>query len=156
VPPLSLSHTEVGLFGLAGAMGAVGAARAGRLADQGHAQRTTGIALAIMLASWLLIALLPFSLWGLILGVVAIDFGLQSVHVVNQGLIYRVRPEAQSRLTAGYMIFYSIGSAAGSIVSTLVYARAGWSGVCMVGAAISTIAFVFWALTRHLTPDSPA
>jgi predicted MFS family arabinose efflux permease len=156
VPPLSLSHTEVGLFGLAGAMGAVGAARAGRLADQGHAQRTTGIALAIMLASWLPIALLPFSLWGLILGVVAIDFGLQSAHVVNQGLIYRVRPEAQSRLTAGYMIFYSIGSAAGSIASTLVYARAGWSGVCMAGAAISTIAFVFWALTRHLAPDSPA
>jgi predicted MFS family arabinose efflux permease len=155
-PPFSLSHTEVGLFGLAGAMGAVGAARAGRLADRGHAQRTTGIALAIMLVSWLPIALLPQSVWGLIIGVVTIDFGLQSVHVANQSLIYRVRPEARSRLTAGYMIFYSVGSATGSIVSTLVYARAGWTGVCLLGAAISAAAFVFWALTRHLTPDSPA
>jgi predicted MFS family arabinose efflux permease len=151
-PPFSLSHTEIGLFGLAGAMGAIGAARAGRLADRGHAQRTTGIALAIMLVSWLPIALLPNSLWGLIVGVVTIDFGLQSVHVANQSLIYRVRPEARSRLTAGYMIFYSIGCAIGSIVSTLVYARAGWTGVCLLGAAISAIAFVFWALTRHLTP----
>lgn len=155
-PPFSLSHTEVGLFGLAGAMGAIGAARAGRLADRGHAQRTTGIALGIMFASWLPIALLPHSLWGLIIGVVTIDFALQSVHVANQSLIYRVRPEARSRLTAGYMIFYSIGCATGSIGSTLVYARAGWTGVCLLGAAMSAVAFFFWAMTRHLTPDSPA
>lgn len=154
-PPFSLSHTEVGLFGLAGAMGAIGAARAGRLTDRGHAQRTTGIALGIMLASWLPIALLPHSLWGLIVGVVTIDFALQSVHVANQSLIYRVRPEARSRLTAGYMIFYSIGCAAGSISSTLVYARAEWTGVCLLGAAMSAAAFFFWAMTRHLMPDSP-
>jgi predicted MFS family arabinose efflux permease len=103
-----------------------------------------------MLASWLPIALLPYSLWGLIIGVVAIDFGLQSVHVANQSLIYRVRPEARSRLTAGYMIFYSIGCGIGSIASTLVYAGAGWSGVCLLGAMISAFALVFWALTRHL------
>jgi predicted MFS family arabinose efflux permease len=154
--PFSLSHTEVGLFGLAGAMGAVGAACAGRLADRGHAQRTTGIALLIMLVSWLPIALLSYSLLGLIIGVVAIDFGLQSVHVANQSLIYRVRPEAQSRLTAGYMVCYSIGCATGSIASTFVYARAGWIGVCLVGATISAIALAFWALTRRLTPDRPA
>jgi predicted MFS family arabinose efflux permease len=134
-------------------MGAVGAARAGRLADRGLAQRTTGISLTIMLASWLPISLLTHSIWGLIVGVVTIDFGLQSVHVANQSLIYRVRPEAQSRLTAAYMLCYSIGCAIGSIVSTLVYAQAGWSGVCLGGGAISAIALVFWALTRHLTPD---
>jgi predicted MFS family arabinose efflux permease len=153
-PPFSLSHTEVGLFGLAGAMGAIGAARAGRLADRGLAQRTTGISLTLMLASWLPISLLGHSIWGLIVGVVTIDFGLQSVHVANQSLIYRVRPEAQSRLTAGYMVFYSIGCAIGSIVSTVVYAHAGWSGVCAAGSAISAIALVFWALTRHLAPDA--
>ncbi len=129
-------------------MGAVGASSAGRLADRGYAQRATGVSLAIMLVSWLPIALLSYSLWGLILGVVTVDCGLQSVHVANQSLIYRVRPEARSRLTAGYMIFYSIGCAAGSIVSTLVYARAGWTGVCMLGAGISAVAIAFWALTR--------
>jgi predicted MFS family arabinose efflux permease len=155
-PPFSLSHTEVGLFGLAGAMGAVGASSAGRFADRGQAQGVTGVSLAIMLVSWLPIALLPYSLWGLVIGVVTMDFGLQSVHVANQSLIYRVRPEARSRLTAAYMIFYSIGCATGSIVSTLVYARAGWSGVCALGATISAVAFMFWALTWHLTPDAPA
>ncbi|MBN3821903.1 MFS transporter, partial [Paraburkholderia sp. Se-20369] len=129
--------------------------RAGRLADQGFAQRTTGIALTIMLASWLPVVLLPVSLLWLIVGVVAIDFGLSSVNVTNQSMIFRVRPDAQSRLTAGYMIFYSIGCAAGSIVSTVVYAHAGWTGVCAVGAAISAAALAFWASTRHLTPDVP-
>ncbi|MCR6476979.1 MFS transporter [Variovorax sp. ZS18.2.2] len=151
-PPFSLSHTQVGLFGLAGAAGALGAARAGRQADRGRAQRTTGIGLVAMLLSWGLIALLPWSIWAMVVGVVLIDFGLQSVHVSNQSLIYRVRPEAQSRLTAGYMIFYSIGSAAGSIASTMLYAHAGWNGVCIAGAVTSGIALAFWAATRHLTP----
>ncbi|QSI32115.1 MFS transporter [Variovorax sp. RKNM96] len=156
-PPFSLSHTQVGLFGLAGAAGAMGAARAGRQADRGHAQRTTGIGLVVMLLSWALIAMLPWSIWAMVIGVVTIDFGLQSVHVSNQSLIYRVRPEAQSRLTAGYMIFYSIGSATGSIASTMVYAHAGWNGVCIAGAVTSGVALAFWAATRHLTPpDSTA
>lgn len=146
--PYELSTTQVGLFGLAGAVGALGASRAGRWADRGLAQRTTGIGLAVMLASWLPIALLPHSLWGLVIGIVALDYGLQSVHVSNQSLIYRVRPEAQSRLTAAYMLLYSIGSASGAIASTVVYARAGWTGVCVLGALISLSAFVFWTATR--------
>lgn len=152
-PPFSLSHTEIGLFGLAGAAGALAASRAGRWADRGHAQRTTGIALIIMLLSWIPVAFMQTSLWFLIIGIVTIDFALQAVHVSNQSLIYRVRPEAQSRLTAGYMIFYSIGSAAGSLGSTLVYASAGWAGVSLAGAGISALALMFWAATRHRTPS---
>ncbi|SCX62083.1 MFS transporter [Variovorax sp. EL159] len=152
-PPFSLSHTQVGLFGLAGVAGVLGAARAGRQSDRGRAQRITGIGLTAMLLSWALIALLPWSIWAMVAGVVMIDFGLQSVHVANQSLIYRVRPEAQSRLTGGYMIFYSIGSATGSMASTMVYAHAGWNGVCAAGALVSGLALVFWTVTRHLTPQ---
>lgn len=77
-----------------------------------------------------------------------IDFGLQAVHVTNQAMIYRVRPEAQSRLTAAYMVFYSIGSALGSSASTLLYTRAGWSGVCALGATISVLSLLVWSSTR--------
>ena len=146
-PPLSLSHTEIGLFGLAGAAGALGAARAGRLADRGFAQWTSGIGLTLMLASWLPTALVMHSLVALVVGVIAFDLGLQAVHVTNQSLIYSVRPEARSRLTAGYMLFYAVGCASGSIASTCVYARFGWSGVCTLGAVISATALVFWYAT---------
>ncbi|MEI5667016.1 MFS transporter [Bosea sp. CCNWLW174] len=152
-PPFSLSHTAIGLFGLAGAAGALGAARAGAWTDRGHGQRVTGIALALMLIAWLPIGLLPQSILFLIAGVLILDFGLQAVHVTNQAMIYRVRPEAQSRLTAGYMVFYSIGSALGSSTSTLVYAQAGWTGVSLLGAAIAAIALAFWAATLKAMPS---
>ena len=146
-PPHALTHTEVGLFGLAGVFGALGAMRAGRWADRGFAQRTTGVALVLMLLSWAMSALLPHTLWGLIAGVLLIDFGLQAVHVSNQSLIYRVRPEAQSRLTAAYMVCYSIGCALGAIASTAVYDRAGWLGVCVLGASVNGVALLAWART---------
>ncbi|RAX41487.1 MFS transporter [Rhizobium tropici] len=152
-PPYFLSHTEVGLFGLAGAAGALGAIRAGRWADRGHGQRTTGIALALMLAAWLPISMLDRSIYWLIFGVLVIDFGLQATHVTNQGMIYRVRPDAQNRLTAAYMVFYSIGSAVGSSTSTIIYAHAGWTGVCISGAVISLVTLLFWALTLRATPE---
>lgn len=153
-PPHTLSHTGIGLFGLAGIAGALAASRAGRWVDAGHGQRTTGFALALMLAAWVAAAGLDRSLLWLILGVVVLDFGLQAVHVSNQGLIYRERPEAQSRLTAAYMIFYSVGSAAGASLSPVVHARAGWTGVCLLGAGISLATLAFWAATAR-TPPRP-
>jgi predicted MFS family arabinose efflux permease len=149
-PPYSLSHAEVGLFGLAGVDGALGAGQAGRLADRGFAQRTTGLSLGLMLAAWLPIAFLGVSLWALVAGVVMLDFGIQAVHVTSQSMLFALRPEASSRLVGGYMTFYSVGSAVGAIASTAAYAHAGWGGVCALGATISLVALLFWAGTRHL------
>jgi len=149
-PPFSLSHTEIGLFGLAGVAGALAAGRAGYLADRGWSQWTTGVSLALMLAAWILIAMAGISLWALVAGVVILDLAVQAVHVTNQSMILAVRPAAGSRLIGGYMVFYSIGSASGSIASTMVYAWAGWLGVCILGAAMSGVALLFWAATRHV------
>jgi predicted MFS family arabinose efflux permease len=148
-PPFSLSHSETGLFGLAGLAGALGASRAGRLADRGLGQWTTGLSLGLMLIAWLPIALMSMSLWALVLGVIMLDLAIQAVHVTNQSLIFAVRPEARSRLVGGYMVLYSIGSASGAIASTSIYATAGWLGVCGLGATISMVALLFWAATRR-------
>ncbi|WP_371522214.1 MFS transporter [Kitasatospora sp. NBC_01300] len=148
-PPFNLSHTQIGLFGLAGAAGALGAGHAGRQADLGRAERTAGIGLSAMLAAWIPAALLPHSVWWLVLAMVVIDYGLQSVHVVNQHLLYQVRPEAQSRLTAGYMLLYSAGCAAGAIGSTVVYERWGWTAVCLLGAATSLAALLYWLARKQ-------
>lgn len=144
-PPLSLSHTQVGLFGLAGIAGALAAARAGRWADQGHGQRTTGFALALLALAWLPCAWAQTSLWALVLGVILLDFAVQAVHVTNQSLILAARPDVQSRLVGAYMCFYSVGSGVGAVVGTLVYARWGWVAVCEVGAAVSVMAWGIWA-----------
>jgi predicted MFS family arabinose efflux permease len=147
-PPWQLDHLQIGLFGFAGVLGAMGARFAGREADRGSAQRTSGIALTLLVLAWLPMAMLSHSLWWLVLGVIVIDFSLQAVHVSNQSLIYRVRPEAQSRLTAAYMLCYSAGCAAGSILSTLAFSWGGWPAVTLLGASVSLIALLFWRATR--------
>lgn len=148
-PPHSLSDASIGAFGLAGAAGALAAATAGRLNDRGLSRRTTGIGLVLLTASWLPLAFTPHSLWALAVGVIILDFAVQAVHVTNQSLIYALAPDAGSRLIGGYMIFYSVGSASGAIASTSLYAAAGWGAVCALGAAISGLALLLWAGTRH-------
>lgn len=88
--PWHLSETQIGLFGIAGLAGALGAARAGRWADSRHGHRITGIALVILMVSWLAIGQLAWSLILLVLGVVLLDFAAQAVHVSNQHLLATV------------------------------------------------------------------
>ncbi|PAJ78892.1 MFS transporter [Burkholderia ubonensis] len=146
-PPHAMSHTAIGAFGLVGALGAAAAARAGRLADRGLGQATTGAALVLLVASWLPLAFTTSSIPLLIVGIVLLDIGGQAIHVVNQSMILGARPDAHARLVGCYMLFYSVGSGLGAIASTLVYARAGWAGVCVLGAAVSIAALAFWAAT---------
>jgi predicted MFS family arabinose efflux permease len=149
-PPLSLSHTAIGLFGLAGVAGALAARRAGRWADQGLGQRVTGLALCVLTLSWVPIGFAQTSLIALVCGVILLDFAVQAVHVTSQSLIFAARPDAQSRLVGAYMCFYSVGSAVGAVAATQVYARWGWVAVCLLGASTSAAALVLWYLTAHV------
>ncbi|MDH2384734.1 MFS transporter [Bradyrhizobium sp. CER78] len=155
-PPLSLSHTTIGTLGIAGLAGALAARNSGQLADRGWGQRTTGLSLLLMLAGWVPIACLNTSLWLVVVGVVMIDFAVQAIHVTNQSLIVAARPEAASRLVGGYMVFYSIGTGFGAISSTMAYAAAGWFGVCVLGAAISAVALLYWVIVVSRTPAGAA
>jgi predicted MFS family arabinose efflux permease len=130
--------------------GALAASGAGRLADRGLGQRTTGIALTLLTISWLPIGLLHSSLIALAIGIIVLDLSVQAVHVTNQSLIFAAYPEARSRLVGGYMVFYSIGSGIGAISATTIYASLGWLGVATLGAAFSAAGLVFWWLTRHI------
>ncbi|MBC2874838.1 MFS transporter [Streptomyces sp. TYQ1024] len=147
--PYRLSHSAIGALGLIGVAGALAATVAGRLNDRGHSRRTTGIALALLTASWLPLAFTRSSLWALFLGVIVLDLAVQAVHVTNQTLIYTLHPDAGSRLIGGYMVFYSIGSAVGALAATSLYAAAGWGAVCALGAGFAGLGFVLWLITRR-------
>ncbi|MNM48891.1 Inner membrane transport protein YnfM [compost metagenome] len=150
-PPLSLSHTAIGMFGLAGVAGALAARRAGRWADQGLGQRVTGFSLGLLTLSWLPITFAETSLIALVCGVVLLDFAVQAVHVTNQSIIFAARPDAQSRMVGAYMCFYAVGSALGAAAATQIYALWGWMAVSLLGALISAAALVLWFLTFHLS-----
>lgn len=153
--PYGFSHTAIGTFGLVGVVGALAAARAGRWADRGLGQRTTGLALTLLMLAWLPLWFTPQSIAWLVLGIIALDLAGQAIHVTNQSMIFAARPDAHSRTVGCYMLFYSAGSGLGALASTATYAAFGWSGVCLSGAAVSLLALVFWAVTRSYMPINP-
>ncbi|VVE20486.1 membrane protein [Pandoraea communis] len=154
--PFHFSHTSIGAFGLVGAAGALAAARAGYWADRGWAQRTTGVALALLVFSWLPLAGLQASLGWLIVGVLLLDLAGQAIHVTNQSLIFAARTDAPSRLVGAYMLFYATGSGLGAVAATATYAAFGWVGVCVLGASVSLTALAFWAATLRAMPVTAA
>ena len=146
-PPLSLSHSAVGAFGLLGAVGAFFAGRAGRWADQGWSQCTSVAALVLLLLAWIPLSFAESSLWWLAIGILVLDVSCQALHVTNQAMILQGPVESHGRLIGCYMLFYAVGSGAGAVASTMVYAHFGWLGVCILGSSMSALALAFWAST---------
>ena len=150
-PPYDYGEAVIGLFGLAGVAGALVAPLSGRLADRGHARGALVVLLVATLASWGLLALGATSLAALIAGVVVFDAGVQGSHINNQNAIYRLAPEARSRLTTAYMVAFFAGAVLGSVLSATIYAAAGRGATCALGAA-----FAVTALAIGLRPDRAA
>ncbi|HDS9358504.1 TPA: MFS transporter [Enterobacter chengduensis] len=148
-PPFNYSEAVIGLFGLAGAAGALGARPAGGLADKGKSHLTTSAGLILLLLSWAAIWYGHISVLALIVGILVLDLTVQGVHITNQTVIYRVKPEARNRLTAGYMTSYFIGGAAGSLISASAWQHAGWTGVCAIGAIVAALNLLVWWRGYH-------
>lgn len=148
-PPFDYSEGVIGLFGLAGAAGALGARPAGGLADKGKSHMTTTAGLVLLLLSWAAIWYGHVSVLALIVGILVLDLTVQGVHITNQTVIYRVKPEARNRLTAGYMTSYFIGGAAGSLISASAWQHAGWRGVCAIGAIMAVLNLLVWWRGYH-------
>lgn len=149
-PPYGFSHTAIGALGLVGVIGALAAGHAGKWTDRGYGQRTSAAALVILLLAWWPLSLMAWSPVALLIGIVLLDLGGQALHVTNQSMIFRTRPEAHSRLVGLYMLFYAVGSGLGAAGTTAVYAVAGWQGVCVLGAVVSLLALIFWFATRRV------
>jgi len=158
-PPYGYGQATIGAFGLLGAAGALCASFAGRLADRGLTRPATG---GFLLATFVGFGLLALGGGGqllpLIAGVLLIDLGVQGVQVNNQGVIYRLRPEARSRITTAYMTTYFLGGALGSATAATAFTRHGWSAVCLLGAGYIVVALVIWGtevVSREKVVRSP-
>lgn len=147
-PPYNYGQATIGAFGLFGAAGVLCASFAGRLADRGLTRPATGGFLLTILGSFGLLALGEQHLLPLIVGIVIIDLGAQGVQVSNQSVIYRLRPEARSRLNTAYMTSYFVGGAVGSATAATAFAGGGWPAVCLLGAGYIVGALALWLTER--------
>jgi predicted MFS family arabinose efflux permease len=132
-PHFGLGADVAGLFGIVGAVGVLAAPVAGRIADRWGPHHVILLGAVLTLAAWPV-----FGLWGtiagLIVGVVLLDFSVQSALVSNQHVVYALRPEARARLNT---IFMFLGGATGSAVAAWAWTASGWTGVTILGGMLS-------------------
>ncbi len=141
-PPYYYGSEVAGLFGLVGVVGAAAAPVVGKLADKRSPRLAVGIALTISTTAFLVFWLFGHQLWGLIVGVILLDLGAQSILVSNQARIYSLLPGSQSRLNTVYMVSYFAGGALGSMLGAYSWSCLQWKGVCLVGLSMLVVAFI--------------
>ncbi|EKQ56134.1 MULTISPECIES: MFS transporter [unclassified Clostridium] len=144
-PVYNLGAQAAGMFGLAGIIGALAASMVGRIADKRSPGFTLTIAIIISFLSYICFLIFGYQMWGLIIGVILLDLGIQSAQISNQARINTLDATARSRNNAVYMTFYFCGGALGSWLGTFFWGIFGWIGVCGVG-----IIFQIVAATIHI------
>ena len=142
--PYGYSTETIGLFSLLGAAGELSANLAGRLGDKGLTQSVTGLLAGLLVLSWVGLADGARSLAFLIAGIFFVDVAAQGLQVTHQSVLYRLVPEARSRITAVFITSGFVGMSLGSALASISYASYGWMGVCVVGAACPALMFAQW------------
>jgi predicted MFS family arabinose efflux permease len=154
--PYHYGEITIGLFGLIGAGGALCANFAGRWADQGKTRATT-LAFTLCLAvSFLLLWYGRRDLAMLIIGIIALDLGSSGLLVTNQSVIYRLAPQARSRVNSAYMVCYFTGGAIGSALGGSIYGSYGWTGLCFLGGGIAVAVTAVAVMDAAHRPSAPS
>ncbi|MGK5553497.1 MFS transporter [Actinomadura kijaniata] len=151
-PEYDLGASAVGLIALVGAASMFCTPVAGRNVDRrGPGPVNLVCILAVIAAAALLTTGSlggAVGLAGLTAGMLLLDVAVQSGQVANQARILALRPEARSRLNTAYMTCAFLGGGIGSWLGVRAYTHLGWTGVCLLVAALAGL-----ALARHLIPS---
>ncbi|KEI94322.1 MFS transporter [Clostridium botulinum] len=138
----NMGAEAAGLFGLVGIIGALAAPIVGKLADKRGSRFAIGICIIVVIIAYLFFFLFGFKIWGLILGIILLDLGVQSCNVSNQARVHSLKEKTRNRLNTVYMVSFFLGGALGSFLGSYSYSHFGWYGVCTFGMATQIIAII--------------
>ncbi|WP_275791196.1 MFS transporter [Pararhizobium gei] len=154
-PNFHLGADVAGLFGIVGAVGIFAAPLAGRVADRRGPHFVVWLGAGLTIAAWVIFGAWA-SIMSLVIGVVVLDFGIQSALISNQHIVYALDADARSRLNTVFMTGMFLGGAAGSALATLAWGYGGWLLVSVLGAALGLAAFSVKLLHHRRHPSTMA
>ncbi|MFY5899611.1 MFS transporter [Acinetobacter pittii] len=141
----------IGLVPLVGIFGALSTRYIGKYADQGYTRLLTWMGCGLFLVSWLCFYFGQSLLSTYVIGFALIQLALALVHTSNQSIIFRLRPDAKSRINAIYMTTYFIGGAAGSALGIFAWNRGGWTMTCVAGVGLVVFCILFSFLDSYFS-----
>jgi len=138
-PPFNYKSSVIGLFGLAGAASALASPLVGKRSDGKGTQLNIWIGLLMELVSFVAFYFTGGSLYLLILGIILVDVGHQTIQISNQTIIYSIMPEARNRFNTVFMTSTFIGGACGSAIGIGLWNIGHWPLFCIGGALMVLI-----------------
>jgi len=139
----------IGMVTLVGIFGALSTQYIGKYADQGYTKHLTWIGCGLFILSWIFFYYGQTFLISYILGFALIQLALALVHTSNQSIIFRLRPDAKSRINAIYMTAYFTGGACGSALGIFAWNHGGWSMTCLAGISLVFACMLFSFLDSY-------
>jgi predicted MFS family arabinose efflux permease len=139
--------SAAGAFGVIGLVGALAAPLAGKLSDRMGAHVTVTLALVASLVAFVLMWAWV-SIASLVVGVLLMDVGVQSVQVAEQAKVISLLPSARSRLNTIYMVTRFVGGALGSMAAASAWSLAKWPGVCATALAFTAASWLIHIAAR--------
>jgi predicted MFS family arabinose efflux permease len=152
-PVYKLGAQAAGIFGLVGLAGVLAAPVVGRTADKKSPRFTLGISIVIAVIAYIIFGIFGFKLWGLVIGVILLDLGIQSGQVSNLARIYSLDPNSRNRINAVFMVSYFAGGALGSFLGSYGWKLFQWGGVCAVGLTLLIAAFSVYIWSYRKVDD---
>lgn len=137
-PKFNFHADTIGLFGIVAIGGALVAPYFGKLADKGNPRKSLLITVGMIIASIILLKVMPLSVIAIVIAIFVLDIGVQATQITNFTRIYALDENSHSRLNTIYMTTYFIGGGIGTFFGLLCWKHGGWE--------LSTWQMLTWSL----------
>lgn len=146
--PFYADSDVVGALGLCGIAGALTASFVGKLVKRVGVRNFNFIGCGMMLSAWAFLYWDGNTYWGIIVGILLIDIGIQCIQLSNQTSVFELCPSASNRINTIFMTTYFVGGSLGTLLAGSFWQWGAWAGVTAVGVGLTLCSLCLTLLFR--------
>ncbi|WP_313400676.1 MFS transporter [Acinetobacter variabilis] len=139
--PYHFNDFQIGLMGIVGVVGIWSSQWTGKMIGRHREKWVAQLATTGLILAWIPLFFAQSYLWVYIIGLIPAYFGISSLHVLNQNLVYRISVQARSRINAIYMTCYFSGAGLGAFLSLHLWKMYSWSACVALGFIFALLIF---------------